>query len=65
MGKTKPNMVVTVIRVVPVAVRRTQVVRFVVPGTAAQNTPGSVRSVPVEIVSRKRFFDASPLCLLV
>ena len=59
MGETETNIVVAVVRVVPVTVGRTQVVLFVVPGTTAQNT-GSVRSVPVEILSLKKYFYASP-----
>ena len=59
MGKTEADVVVAVVRVVPVTVRRTQVVLFVVPGTAAQHT-ASVRSVPVGILSRKKCFYASP-----
>ncbi len=37
MGKTKANVVVAVVGVVPVPVRRAQVLRFVVPGTAADH----------------------------
>ena len=59
MGKTETDVVVAVVRVVPVTVRRTQVVLFVVPGAAAQHT-ASVRSVPVGILSRKKCFYASP-----
>ena len=59
MGETEANVVVAVVRVVPVTVRRTQVVLFVVPGTAAQHK-ASVRSVPVGILSRKKCFYASP-----
>ncbi len=64
MGKTEANVVVAVVRVVPVTVRRTQVILFVVPGTAAQQTT-SVRSVPVGILSRKKCFYASPRFALV
>ena len=64
MGKTETEVVVAVVRVVPVAVRRTQVPRFVVPGAAAQHT-ASVRSVPVGILSRKKCFYASPRFALV
>jgi len=64
MGKTETNVVVAVVRVVPVTVRRTQVVLFVVPGTAAQHT-ASVRSVPVGILSRKKSFSASSTYQLV
>ena len=64
MGETEADVVVAVVRVVPVTVRRTQVVLFVVPGTAAQHT-ASVRSVPVGILSRKKYFCASPRFALV
>ena len=64
MGKTEANVVVAVVRVVPVTVRRTQVVLFVVPGTAAQHT-ASVRFVPVGILSRKKGVCASPMFALV
>ena len=63
MGETEADVVVVL--VVPVTVRRAQPVRFVVPGTAAQHTPGSVRSVPVGILSRKKSFSASPTHRLV
>ena len=59
MGETETNIVVAVVRFVPVTVGRTQVVLFVVPGTTAQNT-ASVRSVPVGILSRKICVYASP-----
>ena len=59
MGETEANVVVAVVRVVPVTVRRTQVVLFVVPGTAAQHT-ASVRSVPVGILSRKKMLLRKP-----
>ena len=38
LGKTKTNVVVALVRPVPVTVRRTDVPRFVVPGTAADHT---------------------------
>src|SRR5215831_11964860 len=37
LGKTKTNVVVAVVGVVPVPVRRAQLLRFVVPGTAADH----------------------------
>jgi hypothetical protein len=46
LGKTKTNVVVPVVRVVPVARRGTEVLRFVVPGTAADHTPAVLRPVP-------------------
>jgi len=65
MGETETDVVVAVVRVVSVTVRRAQPVRFVVPGTAAQHTPGSARSAPVGILSRKKSFSASPTYRLV
>ena len=62
MGKTEAGVVAVL--VVPVTVRRTQVVLFVVPGAAAQHT-ALVRSVPVGILSRKRCVYASPRFALV
>jgi len=64
MGKTEADVVVAVVRVVPVAVRRTQVVLFVVPGTTSQHT-ASVRFVPAGILSRKKGVCASLMFALV
>ena len=47
LGETKTNVVVPVVRVVPVAVRRTGVPRFVVPGTAADHTLAAFRPAPL------------------
>ena len=47
LGKTKTNVVVPVVRRVPVTVGRTYVPRFVVPGAAADHTPVASRSVPL------------------
>ena len=47
LGETKTNVVVPVVRVVPVAVSRTGVPRFVVPGTAANHTLAAFWSAPL------------------
>ena len=65
MGQTEADVVIAVVRVVPIAVRRTQVLQFVVPRTAAQHTLASVRSAPAEILSQKRYAYASPTYPLV
>lgn len=53
LGKTKANVVVTVVGVVPVPVRRAQVLRFV-PGTAANHTLAVASPVPLVKITWER-----------
>lgn len=48
MDKTEADIVVPVVGVIPVAVRGTQVLRFVVPGTAADHAPVVSWPAPLE-----------------
>ena len=47
LGKTKANVVVAVVGVVPVPVRRAQVLRFVVPATAAHHALAVACELPI------------------
>src|SRR5207248_5114139 len=47
LGETKPKSGVPVVRLVPIAVRRTNEPRFVVPGTATDHALGAIAAAPL------------------